>query len=172
MYCIWNKYFKMNKNTEQQILEQIYEQIINKQQPIKKPTTFGDLLKIIQGIQLKNKGSKLLDKGVNFTVDQVLGLIPGASNAKTAFDFLKTAFERPDTKKTGTIIDKLNVDDQVAAIVDGSIEQQFLQHLAELIKQHGLETPIPLNWNVTHELQAYLQKNFNNRTVNISSNKH
>jgi len=97
-------------------------------------TKFGDLLKVIRGIQLKNKGSKILDKSVSFAVDQVIGLIPGASNAKTAYDFLKTAFERPDTKKTNTVIDKLNVDDQVARIVDQSVEARFLNHLNDIIQ--------------------------------------
>ena len=169
------------KSKDQILLEEVYEQISQQSkestnnQPLPttsirqspKINTFGDLLKLIQGIQIKNKGGKLLDKGISFAVDQVLGLIPGASNAKTAFDFLKTAFERPDTKKTGTVVDKLNVDDQVAAIVDGSVEHKFLTHLTELIKQHGLEAPIPADWNITQELQTFLQKKFNNRTVKI-----
>lgn len=175
------------KSKDQILLEQAYEQISQqtKQIPqtgIQSPTntnsqeinqqqskikTFGELLKLIQGIQIKNKGGKLLDKGISFAIDQVLGLVPGASNAKTAFDFLKTAFERPDTKKTGTVVDKLNVDDQVAAIIDNSVEQKFLTHLIELIKQHGVDTPIPLDWNITRELQTFLQKNFNNRTVEV-----
>ena len=175
------------KSKDQILLEQAYEQV--SQQTTQTPPTdlqpslnansqavgpqplniktFGELLKLIQGIQIKNKGGKLLDKGISFAVDQVLGLIPGASNAKTAFDFLKTAFERPDTKKTKTVVDKLNVDDQVAVIVDGSVEQKFLAHLIELIKQHGANTPIPSDWNITHELQTFLQKNFNNRTIEV-----
>ena len=170
------------KSKDQILLEEAYNQISQQSkestnnQPLPTTTsiqqspkinTFGDLLKLIQGIQIKNKGGKLLDKGISFAVDQVLGLIPGASNAKTAFDFLKTAFERPDTKKTGTVVDKLNVDDQVAAIVDGSVEQKFLTHLTELIKHHGLEAPIPADWNITQELQTFLQKRFNNRTVEV-----
>lgn len=147
------------------LLEQAYNNIVAKQQI----NTFGDLLKVIQGIQLKNKGSKILDKTVSFTVDQILGLIPGASNAKTAFEFLKTAFGRSDTKKTGTFIDKLNVDDRVAMIVDNSIEQKFLLHLVDIIKQKGADTIIPDNWNVTNEFQDFLRKNYDNRTVVVPS---
>lgn len=163
-----NTFMRFN---DQILLEQAYEQIAatkqaKKQQPntIK---TFGELLKVIRGIQLKNKGGQLLDKGISFAVDQAIGLIPGASNAKTAFDFLKAAFARPDTKKTGTVVDKLNVDDQVAAIVDESIEQMFLSHLIKIIEQYGENTPIPADWNVTNELQTFLQKKFNNRTIYV-----
>jgi glycerol-3-phosphate responsive antiterminator len=62
--------------------------------------TYGDLKKLINIIKLKQKGQKIISKGKEFALDQVLGLIPGASNAKTAFDFLKTAISKPDTKKT------------------------------------------------------------------------
>jgi len=167
------------KNKEQTLLEKAYEQISQQQankvqggtNVYQKTKTFGDLLKLIQGIQIRNKGGKLVDKGIGFAVDQVLGLIPGASNAKTAFDFLKTAFERPDTKKTGTVIDRLNVDDQVAAIVDKSIEQNFLSHLTQIIKNYGVDTPIPPDWNITKELQVFLQKNFKNRTIELPSHQ-
>lgn len=156
------------KNKDQIRLQEAYEQVQRAQQAVVPSVkTFGDLLKLIQGIQIKNKGGKLLDKGINFAVDQVLGLIPGASNAKTAFDFLKTAFERSDAKKTGTVVDKLNVDDQVAQIVDGSVERKFLTHLTDLIKKRGTENPIPDDWNITKELQKFLQDNFQSRTVAV-----
>jgi hypothetical protein len=162
------------KSIDQVLLEEVYERISMPQKQLPQQTskvkTFGDLLKLIQGIQIKNKGGQLLDKSISFAVDQAIGLIPGASNAKTAFDFLKTAFMRPDTKKTGTVVDKLNVDDQVAAIVDSSVEHKFLVHLIDIIKQHGVNTPIPSDWNITKELQVFLQKNFNNRTVEIPQN--
>ena len=172
------------KTADQILLEKAYNIILENQ--ISQPTgisqqpnqpqqltitKFGDLLKVINGIQLKNKGSKILDKGVSFAVDQVLGLIPGASNAKTAYDFLKTAFERPDTKKTNTVIDKLNVDDQVARIVDQSVEANFLNHLTDIIQKHGAETPIPADWNITKELQTFLQNTYNNRTIAVPEQK-
>jgi hypothetical protein len=153
-------------NKDHILLEAAYEKVVNN----KSVKTFGDLLKIIQGIQIKNKGGKIVDKGINFAIDQVLGLVPGASNAKTAYEFLKTIFERPDTKKTNTVVDRLNVDDQVAAIVDSSVEQKFLIHLVDLIKKHGVETPIPDDWNITKELQTFLQSNFNSRTVSVPTN--
>jgi len=153
-------------NKDHILLEAAYEKVVSN----KSVKTFGDLLKIIQGIQIKNKGGKIMDKGINFAIDQVLGLVPGASNAKTAYEFLKTIFERPDTKKTNTVVDRLNVDDQVAAIVDSSVEQKFLIHLVDLIKKHGAETPIPNDWNITKELQTFLQTNFNSRTISVPAN--
>ena len=66
--------------------------------------TYGDLKKLINIIKLKQKGQKIISKGKEFALDQILGLIPGASNAKTAFDFLKTSISKPDTKKTKHIV--------------------------------------------------------------------
>ena len=157
-------------NQQPKVLQQAPGENNNNQHPLK-INKFGDLLKIIRGIQLKNKGSKILDKSVSFAVDQVLGLIPGASNARTAYDFLKTAFERPDAKKTNTVIDKLNVDDEVAKIVDQSIEARFLNHLNDIIQNYGAETPIPADWNITKELQTFLQTNYNNRTITLPEQK-
>jgi hypothetical protein len=54
--------------------------------------TYGDLKKLINTIKLKQKGQKIISKGKEFVLDQVLGLIPGASNAKTAFDFIKMLY--------------------------------------------------------------------------------
>ena len=62
--------------------------------------TYGDLKKLIQVIALKQKGKKIVSQGVELGIDQLLGLLPGASNVKTAFDFFKSAISKPDTKKT------------------------------------------------------------------------
>ena len=96
--------------------------------------TYGDLKKLINTIKLKQKGQKIISKGKEFVLDQVLGLIPGASNAKTAFDFIKTAISKPDTKKTGTWFDKLDIDDKMSAIIDDAVENGFMQSMADSIQ--------------------------------------
>jgi hypothetical protein len=56
--------------------------------------TYGDLKKAIKAIALKQKGQAIVDQGKSFALDQVLGLIPGASNAKTTYDFIRAAFKK------------------------------------------------------------------------------
>ena len=47
----------------------------------------------------------------------------------------------------------------------------FLNHLTDLIQKHGVETPIPEDWNITKELQTFLQTNYNNRTIAVPEQK-
>ena len=61
--------------------------------------TYGDLKKVIKSISTKQKGEKI----GQVALDTVIGLIPGAGNAKTTFDFIKAAFSKPDTKKTSKL---------------------------------------------------------------------
>jgi hypothetical protein len=96
--------------------------------------TYGDLKKVIRNIKLKQKGEKIVSQGKSFALDQVLGLIPGASNAKTTFEFLRAAFEKPDTKKTQTWLDKLDIDDEMSAIIDDTVENGFLKIMADTIE--------------------------------------
>ena len=59
----------------------------------------------------------------------ILNLIPGAGSIKTAFNLVKTLYKLPDDKRTNTGLDNLQVDDQVSAVVDDRIENQFLQEI-------------------------------------------
>ena len=93
--------------------------------------TYGDLKKLINGISKQQKGEKIISKGKEFALDQILGLIPGASNANTAFDFIKTAISKPDAKKTNTWLDKLDVDDEMSAIIDDTVENGFIDSISQ-----------------------------------------
>ena len=44
--------------------------------------TYGDLKQLLNSINKRQKGEKIISKGKEFALDQILGLIPGASNAK------------------------------------------------------------------------------------------
>jgi hypothetical protein len=94
--------------------------------------TYGELKKLIKLISLKQKGEKIISQGKELALDQLLGLIPGASNAKTALDFLTSAFKKPDTVKTNTWLDKLDIDDadympRGGWRYSGSIKPNFLK---------------------------------------------
>ena len=127
--------------------------------------TYGDLKKLIKIIKLKQKGEKIISQGKEFALDQVLGLIPGASNAKSAFDFMKAAISKPDTKKTSTWLDKLDIDDDMSAIVDDTVENGFMEAMANTIESESNDKELEDDFNMNQKMVDYLGKEFNSRTV-------
>jgi hypothetical protein len=127
--------------------------------------TYGELKKLIKLISLKQKGQKILSQGKELALDQLLGLIPGASNVKTAFDFLTTAFKKPDTVKTNTWLDRLDVDDKMSAIIDDTVENGFLQFLSRTLEAAPDEKPLQPDFNMNQQMADYLQKNYSGRFV-------
>jgi len=127
--------------------------------------TYGDLKKLINTIKLKQKGQKIISKGKEFALDQVLGLIPGASNAKTVFDFVKTAISKPDTKKTGTWLDKLDIDDDMSAIVDDTVENGFMQAMADTIQNEPDNKSLEDDFNMNQKMVDYLRDKYEQRTI-------
>jgi len=127
--------------------------------------TYGDLKKVIRNIKLRQKGAKIVSQGKSFVLDQVLGLIPGASNAKTTFDFLRAAFEKPDTKKTQTWLDKLDIDDEMSAIIDDTVENGFLKIMADTIEAESDTKPLEPDFNMNAKMVDYLKGKYEGRTV-------
>jgi len=125
--------------------------------------TFEDLNRVITGIVNKAKFGEVKDQAVGMAVDAVLGLIPGASMAKTAFDLFKGVTKQPDGNETGSFIDKLDVDDQLSKIVDDPIEGKFLKVIQKQIK--GKKGTIPPDWDINKELKQFLSTQFGGRTV-------
>jgi hypothetical protein len=123
--------------------------------------TYGDLKKVIKAISLKQKGEKI--GGV--ALDQIIGLIPGGGAAKTTFDFVKAAFSKPDTKKTKTWLDKLDIDDDMSAIVDDTVENGFLKTITQTIESEADNKPLEDNFNMNAKMVEYLKKNYSGRTV-------
>lgn len=134
--------------------------------------TYGDLKKLINNIKLKQKGEKILSKGKEFALDQVLGLIPGASNARSAFDFIKTAISKPDNKKTGTWLDKLDIDDDMSKIVDDTVENGFMQTMSKSIEREDDNKKLEDDFNMNLKMVIYLKDTYGGRTVTgIKENK-
>jgi hypothetical protein len=127
--------------------------------------TYGDLKKVINSIKSKQRGEKIFSQGKAFALDQVLGLIPGASNAKTTFDFLRAAFEKPDTKKTQTWLDKLDIDDEMSAIIDDTVENGFLKIMANTIEAESDTKPLESDFNMNAKMVDYLKDKYEGRTV-------
>lgn len=125
-------------------------------EPIK---TYGDLRNQLQ-TAIKSKKKEAL-KGFG------IGLVSNALGLKVFQDaatFIKSMYSLPDDKKTNTVLDVfLNVDDDVSAIVDDSIENAFLQDFLEIIQDKPDDEEITSN--ITQELQKYIANQFNQRTV-------
>ena len=129
--------------------------------------TYGDLKAMLKSIAKQQKVSNIISKGKSFAFDQVLGLIPGASNAKTTIDFIKTALSKPDTKKTKTWLDRLDIDDDVSKIVDDNVENGFMEIMAKSIENEQDSKELEDDFNMNVKLQDYLRNNYNKRTVSM-----
>jgi hypothetical protein len=130
--------------------------------------TYGDLKKIINSIKLQQKGEKI----GQVALDTVIGLIPGAEVAKTTFDFIKAAFNKPDTKKTNTWLDKLDMDDDMSKIIDDTVENGFLQTMSKTIESESDNKPLESDFNMNKKMVDYLKTNYSGRTVTgIQENK-
>jgi hypothetical protein len=127
--------------------------------------TYGDLKKLIKAISSKQKGEKIISQGKEFALDQIIGLIPGASNAKTAFSFFQAAFKKPDTKKTQTWLDRLDIDDDMSAIVDDTVENGFMKALSATIEKEPDDKPLEADFNMNAKMVDYLRDTHNGRFV-------
>jgi hypothetical protein len=130
--------------------------------------TYGDLKKVIKAIALKQKGEKIGD----IALGTLMGFIPGAEAAKTTFEFIRAAISKPDSKKTSTWLDKLDVDDQMSAIVDDTVENGFMQAMAKSIEAESDTKPLEPNFNMNAKMVDYLKTTYKGRTVSgITENK-
>ena len=123
--------------------------------------TYGDLKKLIKAISLKQKGEKVGDVALG----TLIGFIPGADAAKTTFDFIKATFRKPDIKKTKTWLDKLDIDDEMSAIVDDTVENGFLQSLTKAIDSESDTKPLEQDFNMNAKMVNYLKQQYSGRTV-------
>lgn len=130
--------------------------------------TYGDLKKVIKAISTKQKGEKIGDVALGV----ITGLIPGADAAKTTFDFIKAAFKKPDTKKTKTWLDRLDIDDDMSAIVDDTIENGFMQAMAKSIESQPDDKELESDFNMNARMVDYLKKQHGGRHISgIQENK-
>ena len=123
--------------------------------------TYGDLKKAIKAVNQKLIGTKI----GNFAVDMALDFLPGASAAKSTFDFVKSAFNKPDNKKTNSWIDKLDVDDEISKIVDDTVENGFLKLISQTIESEPDDKELEDDFNMNQKMVDYLKKNYEGRTV-------
>lgn len=127
--------------------------------------TYGELKTLIRAITMKQKGLKIKGIIIDTIADELIGKLPGGPTAKSALDFIKAAFGKPDSVKTNTWLDRLDVDDQLSAIVDDTIENRFLQDISKRIEGQSDNSPLRQDFNMNTELVDFLKKNYKGRTV-------
>ena len=139
-----------------------WRQLLNEQEG--ELRTVGDLRRAVQGAIRAKQSGQGKDAGKDVAVGALIDLLPGAGTAKSLFDVVKATYQLPDEKKTDTALDALNVDDQVSAIVDDTVENAFLKALGNELK--GIPDEKELSEvNFTTLLQKYIAKEFERRTV-------
>jgi hypothetical protein len=123
--------------------------------------TYGDLKQAIQSIAKKQK----TDKIAGVAVDAILDFVPGYGAAKTTFQFIKAAVTKPDGEKSQTWLDRLDIDDKMAAIVDNNVENGFMQTIAKAIDSESDDKPLELDFNMNAKMVNYLQDKYQDRHI-------
>jgi len=131
--------------------------------------TYGDVKAIINKVTKQNifqnvKGV-LADEGVNIAVSLLASVVQGIGAAKKTYDIFRAIGKKPDTQKTNTWLDKLDIDDQTAAIVDDTVENGFFQQLANTISKIPDDTALDPSFDINKRFEEYLKQKYKNHYV-------
>jgi len=132
--------------------------------------TIGDLRQVLKRIKASKKGGQAIDTAKDIAAGALLDAIPGAATVKSLFDLVKPLYSLPDERRTNTALDRLDVDDEVSAIVADEIEDNFLLDVEKVIDKYPDETEIS-KIDMTKALSNYISKNYDSRTVAMPSEK-
>ena len=127
--------------------------------------TYGELKTLIAAVTKKQKGLKIKGVVIDAIADELVGKLPGGALAKNLLNFVKASYNKPDTVKTNTWLDRLDVDDQFSAIIDDTIENSFLQSISKRIESQPDNTPLRKDFNMNTELTDYVRKKHKGRKV-------
>jgi hypothetical protein len=123
--------------------------------------TYGDLKAAIKTISTGQRKEKLGGVGI----DAIIGQIPVIGNIKTGVDLVRAFVEAPDTKKTKTWLDKLQIDDNMSKIIDNAVENGFIQSISKEIENQQDSKPLEPDFNMNQKLVDFLKNNYQGRTV-------
>jgi len=145
------------------------EKSLKTQLQLSKMETVGDLKKAIRMAKM----AKTKEKAKGFIADQIIGLVPYLSylsQAKSVFDAMRGFIKKSDEKPTQTALDALNIDDEVSAIVDDSVEDNFLKWVESRMKKIPDDTKLAA-LDMDRLLQKFLVQRYDRRTVSIPKGK-
>jgi len=123
--------------------------------------TYGDLKAAIKTITTGQRKEKVGGVGI----DAIIGQIPIIGNIKTGVDLVRAFVEAPDTKKTKTWLDKLQIDDNMSKIIDNAVENGFVQYIGKEIESQQDSKPLEQDFNMNQKLVDFLKNNYQGRTV-------
>ena len=126
----------------------------------KEINTVGDLRKLMKTM----KAAKAGKSGAKRAITALGGgaLFQAIDGVRKVSDLYQKMYNAQDNFLTGTGMDALNVDDNVAKIIDDRVENAFLKHLLAKMKSAGDDEPLP---NATSMIQAYLRDTFDGWSV-------
>lgn len=123
--------------------------------------TYGDLKAAIKTISTGQRKEKVQGVGL----DAIIGQIPVIGNIKTGVDLVRAFVEAPDTKKTKTWLDKLQIDDNMSKIIDNAVENGFIQYIGKEIENQQDSKPLEQDFNMNQKLVDFLKNNYQGRTI-------
>lgn len=154
---------KIKKSILKEMIKEEYQNVLCEQEL----KTVGDLRAVLRKIQLAKKAGKVTDVAKDIAVGAVLDIIPGASTAMNVFDVVKSVWDpsgkKPD-KKTGSPLDKLQIDPEISAIVDDTVEEKFLIAVGKEFEKADDNTPLD-SLDMTKSLQKYIGQEYDKRSV-------
>ncbi len=122
--------------------------------------TYGDLRKQLEMAKSAKNKDDFKSFGLGLAMD-----FAGISTIKSGIDLIKGFYSLPDDKKTNSVLDTfLNVDDQVSAIVDDTVENAFLSDWLEYVKNQDADRLLGDD-NVTERLLVFLADKYKGRTI-------
>ena len=160
---------KYSSYKQQQLLTEAWRSFaIVEQQPIapEQGTTKGAYNPIVGSVETYEDLNKVVKTAIEtkkWDGLKKVGIDIASQGLKSVFDLYQMLGKLPDNKKTGTFLDKLNVDDQFSAIVDDKIENQFMNDLSQAFATKS--GPLPNNFNINKELQNFIARKYEKRTV-------
>ena len=159
---------KIKKSILKEIIKEEYRAVLSEQEM----RTVGDLRAVLRKIQLASKTGAAKNVAKDIAVGVVLDAIPGAATAKNVFDIVKSVWDptgkAPD-KKTGSPLDKLQIDPEVSKIVDDTVEERFLIAIGKEFEKSDDNTPLG-SLDMTKSLQKYISREYDNRSVSTPEN--
>ena len=173
---------KIAKSRLKEIINEEYRAVLSEQEI----RTVGELraaLANIQRAKARAGGAEAgkqaaMDAAKEFGVEalmQVSGLSAMSAAAKAGiaiFDVVKGAHDakgRKPKKKTGSVLDKLQIDPEISKIVDDTVEDMFLDAMAQDIAELDDDESVDA-LDMTKALQKYIAREFDNRTVSTPEN--
>jgi len=143
------------------IMENWDKFLLQEEEPVSLET-YADLRKQL----MLAKSAKNKDEFKSFALGAAMSFL-GIDTAISGIQLLLRMAKMPDDKKTNTVLDKfLNIDDQVSAIVDDTVENNFLNYFIGFVQEQDPERRLDQD-SITQHLVDYISDEYEGRTLEV-----